>query len=276
MRVYISSDMEGSTGVVHPFQVDSARAEYAFGRAMQAHDALEAAKAALEYGACGVVINDSHERMINLDVSRFPKGVEVISGSPKILGMVDGVAGCDAALFIGYHAMAGTEKAILDHTYSFKAVFELKVNGHKFGETALNALFCGALEVPVALVVGDSAVCFEASSALGAGLETCAVKDGAGRMAGLVLPPETTSFMIRKAVSSALDKAAKGLSPLFKMDGPYRIELTFHSTSQADAAALVPGSERISGRALVFGTEDVFEMRRWLCSAIDCAELVPF
>jgi D-aminopeptidase len=82
--------------------------------------------------------------------------------------------------------------------------------------------------------------------------------------------------MIRKAVSSALDKAANGLSPLFKMDGPYRIELTFHSTAQTDAAALVPGSERVSGRALVFDTDDVFEMRRWLCSAIDCAELVPF
>ena len=189
MRVYISSDMEGSTGVVSPLQVTFGSPEYEFGRRMQLHDTLAAANAALCCGADSVLVNDSHARMINLDVSKFPEGVEIISGTPKILGMVEGAAGCDIAFFIGYHAMAGTEKAILDHTYHSKVVFDLKVNGMKFGETALNALFCGALGVPVALVSGDMAVCLEAQSILGSGLETCAVKDGVGRIAAITLPP---------------------------------------------------------------------------------------
>lgn len=268
--------MEGSTGVVHPSQVDRMCNEYSFGCAMQLHDTLAAAVAALEYGADSVVVNDSHARMINLDVRKFPDGVEVISGSPKILGMVEGVSGNDVAFFVGYHAMAGTEKAILDHTYHSKVIFELKVNGRKFGETALNALFCGALGVPVGLVTGDSAVCLEASSILGAELETCAVKDGVGRIAARTLPPETTSLMIKNAVKSAIGKAVNGRCPCLRIDAPYNMEVTFHTAAQTDAAGLVPGSERTAGRTLVFRTEDVFELRRWFCSVIDCADPIPF
>lgn len=57
------------------------------------------------------------------------------------------------------------------------------------------------------------------------------------------------------------------------MEAPYRAELTFHTTAQADAAGLVPGSERISGRSMVFTTDDIFEVRRWYSSSIDCASL---
>ncbi|MFA6894114.1 MAG: M55 family metallopeptidase, partial [Synergistaceae bacterium] len=111
MKVYISSDMEGSTGVVSAEQVAYGNLGYEFGRRMQLHDTIAAVNAALSWGAESVTVNDSHDRMINLDVSMFPRGVSLITGSPKILGMVEGVSGHDAAIFIGYHAMAGTEKA---------------------------------------------------------------------------------------------------------------------------------------------------------------------
>ena len=276
MKVYISSDMEGSTGVVSPLQVTYGNPEYKFGCSMQMHDTIAAVNAALLCGADSVVINDSHARMINLDVSGFPKGVEIISGTPKVLGMVEGVSGCDAAFFIGYHAMAGTEKAVLDHTYHSRVVYDFKVNGMKFGETAFNALLCGMLGVPVSLVTGDMAVCLEAQSILGPGLETCMVKEGVGRIAAVALPASVTVTMISESVKRALGNAAEGRSPVFKMEGPYSAELTFHTAAQADAAALVPGSERISGRTLVFATEDVYEVHRWLSAAIETASAVPF
>lgn len=276
MKVYISSDMEGSTGVVSPEQVRFGCAEYEFGRRMQLHDALAAAKAALKCGADSVVVNDSHDRMINLDISQFPDGVEIVSGTPKILGMVEGVSGCDVAFFIGYHAMAGTEKAILDHTYNSRVVYDLKVNGVKLGETGLNALFCGALGVPVGLVSGDLAVCLEAKSLLGPDLDTCDVKEGVGRIAAVCQPAETTSATIAESVKKAVEKAAGGKCPSFWLEGPYKMELTFHTAAQTDAAGLVPGSERTAGRTLVFNTEDVYELRRWFFSAMETAAAVPF
>ena len=263
--------MEGSTGVVSAEQVMCGDPGYEFGRRMQLHDTMAAVSAALDWGAESVTVNDSHDRMTNLDVSMFPRGVTLISGTPKILGMVEGVSGHDAAIFIGYHAMAGTEKAVLDHTYSSKVVYGLKVNGIRLGETGLNALFCGALDVPVSMVAGDTAVCLEASSLLGETLLTCALKDGLGRNAALTKTPDETAGLLKEAVKKALDAAAEGKSPVLKMETPYKAELTFHTTAQADAAGLVPGSERISGRTMVFTTEDIFEIRRWCSSSIDCA-----
>lgn len=276
MKVYISSDMEGSTGVVSAEQVTFGKPEYEFGRRMQLHDTLAAVSAALSWGAEFVTVNDSHDRMINLDVSMFPSEVSLISGSPKILGMVEGVSGNDAAIFIGYHAMAGTEKAVLDHTYNSKVVYGFKVNGIKLGETGLNALFCGALEVPVSMVAGDTAVCLEASSLLGKTLVTCALKDGLGRNAAVTRSPEETAVLISESVKRALDAASADRSPVLRMEAPYKAELTFHTTAQADAAGLVPGSERVSGRTMVFTTEDIFEIRRWYSSSIDCASLAGY
>lgn len=276
MKVYISSDMEGSTGIVSPEQVMFGKPEYEFGRRMQLHDTLAAVNAALSWGADTVTVNDSHDRMINLDVSLFPREVSLITGSPKILGMVEGVSEHDAAIFIGYHAMAGTEKAVLDHTYSTKVVYGLKVNGIKLGETGLNALFSGALGVPVSMVSGDTAVCLEASSLLGETLITCLLKDGLGRNAAVTRSPEESAELISESVKRALEAAAAGRSPVLKMEAPYKTELTFHTTAQADAAGLVPGSERMSGRTMVFTTEDIFEIRRWCSSSIDCASIVGY
>lgn len=276
LKVYISSDMEGSTGIVSAEQVTFGKPEYEFGRRMQLHDTLAAVNAVLSWGAESVTVNDSHGRMINLDVSMFPVDACLISGSPKILGMVEGVSEHDAALFIGYHAMAGTEKAVLDHTYHSKVVYGLQINGIKLGETGLNALFCGALDVPVSLVVGDTAVCLEALSLLGDTLVICPLKEGLGRNSAIIKSPESTEALITESVKKALDAAASDKSPILKMEAPYKAELTFHSTVQADAAGLVPGSERISGRTMVFTTEDIFELRRWYSSSIDCAALVGY
>ena len=86
--------MEGSTGVVSPAQVRAARAEYAFGRARQAGDMRAAVRGALDAGAERVVICDAHGLMTNLDIAEFGNSVSLASGSPKVLGMVEGAAGC--------------------------------------------------------------------------------------------------------------------------------------------------------------------------------------
>ena len=88
---------------------------------------------------------------------------ELISGSLKPLSMVQGITDeARCALFIGYHAGAGSQAGILDHTYYGRVVARLRVNGKDWNETAVNAAVCGALGVPVALVTGDQTVCAQA------------------------------------------------------------------------------------------------------------------
>ena len=67
--------------------------------------------------------------------------------------------GCDAALFVGMHAMAGTPDGVLSHTVSGQAWQNLRFNGTLVGETGINAALCGHWGCPVLLVTGDRAVC---------------------------------------------------------------------------------------------------------------------
>ena len=185
--------------------------------------------------------------------------------------MAEGAAGCDAAFFVGYHAMAGTEKAVLDHTFDSRTIYGLTVNGLKMGETGVNALFCGALGVPVAFVSGDDALCTEARSLLGPQLRLCSVKEGLGRGAALCRTPEDTEPEIYAAAKEAAGAVRRGEFSPFTLEGPYVLEISFMNTLQTDAAALVPGARRIAGRALRFESGDVFELRRFICTAAEAA-----
>jgi D-amino peptidase len=271
LRIFVSVDMEGATGIVQSCQVNNDRPEYAFGCRMQQHDALAVARAALGGGADPVVVADSHDRMINLDISEFPVGVELVSGSHRTLGMLEGSEGADGAFFVAYHAMAGTEKAVLDHTMSGDTVFDVRLNGLRIGETGLNAAVLGQLGVPLALVAGDDATAHEARSLLGDEVVTCVVKEGLGRFAARCLPPLRTSRLLAEAVAEAMARIRAGRAPIFRIEGPYVFDVTFLRSFQADAASQVPGGERMDGRTLRFTTPELLETRRFLNAAIDAA-----
>lgn len=271
MKIYISSDMEGCTGVVSAAQADPGGQEYSFGRAMQLHDLDAAVKGAFDGGAERVIVNDAHGSMTNVDISRLGRGVHLVSGSPKLLGMVEEVGGCGGAVFLGYHAMAGTEKAVLDHSYDKQTIYSLSVNGRKMGEAGFNALLAGVQDVPVIAVSGDCALCIEAGSLLGENVETIPVKEGLAHAAALCLPPEESCEKIYAGVKRAAEKLKAGEFSPFTMEAPYVLDVGLANTMQADAASLVPGAVRIAPRALRFETEDALELRRVLYSVIASA-----
>src|SRR5205823_10218197 len=181
MRVYISVDMEGIAGVVHESQTDptdpACAAEYGRFRRLMTAEANAAVEGAVAAGATRVLVNDSHWFMRNLLAEELHQAAELVAGDPKPRSMVQGIeGGFDAALFIGYHARAGTHNAILDHTYADR-IYEVRLNGKPVGELGLNAALAGVHGVPVALVSGDSALATEAKDLLGQGVGTVIVKE---------------------------------------------------------------------------------------------------
>ncbi|HJS47741.1 MAG TPA: M55 family metallopeptidase, partial [Gemmatimonadales bacterium] len=187
MRVYISVDMEGVAGVVHEDQTNPVdprcAAEYARFRRLMTLEANAAVEGALDAGATRVVVNDAHWFMRNLLAEELHESAELVSGDPKPLSMMQGIAdGFEAAFFVGYHAMAGTAEAVLDHTYTDR-VAAARLNGAPIGELGINAALAGAHGVPVALVTGDQAVAAEARALLGGGVATAVVKQAIGRQA---------------------------------------------------------------------------------------------
>jgi D-amino peptidase len=268
-KVFISVDMEGISGIVHSDQTTSGTPEYASGRKWMAQDANAAVEGALEAGATEVVVNDSHGSMRNIDPDDLHPRAILISGKPKPLSMMQGIdASFAACLLIGYHARAGTEDAILDHTISSSVVYAIKVNGVEMPELGLNAAIAGYFGVPVVLVSGDLAVCRQTSEILGKDVVTVAVKEAYGRLAAKLVPIEEARRMIKAGVKDALGKLGR-IKP-FKIAAPYNFELKYHVSAQADVGEMLmlPGVKRPDARTLTFTANDYIEGFRKLLALI--------
>jgi D-amino peptidase len=264
MRVYISVDMEGIAGVAHEDQTNPVEprhaGEYNRFRRLMTNEANAAIAGALEAGATSVLVNDSHWLMRNLLAEELNPVAELLSGGPKRLSMVEGIdTGFDAAMFIGYHARAGTRNATIDHTYTSR-VYEVRLNGEAVGELALNAALAGVHGVPVALVSGDQALAAEARALLGDGIEAVVVKQAVSRFAARSLAPSLACQRIRAGAASALRRKHS----LLKISPPILLEVDFALTHMADMAELVPGSSRTGGRTVRYAGEDYREVfRAW-------------
>jgi D-amino peptidase len=262
MRVYISVDMEGIAGVVHEDQTDPLEprhaGEYNRFRRLMTNEANAAIAGALEAGATRVLVNDSHWDMRNLLAEELDPAAELLSGSPKRLSMVEGIdGGFDAAMFIGYHAMAGTHHAVIDHTYTSR-VYQARINGQPVGELALNAAMAGVHGVPVALVSGDQSLAAEAKALLGTGVETVVVKEAVGRFAARSLAPSIACERIQSGATATLRRKHRP----FGFQPPIRLEVDFIVSQMADMAELVPGSVRTGGRTVGLTGDDYNEVFR--------------
>jgi D-amino peptidase len=263
MKIYVSVDMEGIAGVVHVDQTRRSGHDYEKARRWMTLEANAAILGAFDAGAKSVVVNDSHGDMRNLLLDELEPRAEIISGSLKPQSMVQGVsADLTAALFVGYHAGAGSHAGILDHTYYGKVVSRCRIGGRDYNETALNAMVCGAQGVPVALVTGDSTACAQAKAILGDGLETVSVKDAVSRYAARSLTPEVACTRIREGARRAVERAGKGAFQPFRPAPPHALEIDFVNSGCADIAELVPGTVRKGGTTTAYDCPDAPTMLR--------------
>jgi len=223
-------------------------------------EANAAVEGALAAGAELVLVNDSHWGMRNLLAEQLHPAAELLSGGPKRLSMLEGIeTGFDAALFIGYHAKAGTARAVLDHTMT-DVIRDARLNGRSMGEVGLNAALAGSFGVPVALVSGDRATADEARDVLGPDVGTVVVKDAVSRHAARSVAPEVARRRIREGAIEALRRAHRPFAP----PTPSTIDVDFTFSYQADYAELAPGSVRRGPVTVAYTHPDFHELfRAW-------------
>ncbi len=249
MRVYISADIEGVTGVVSWKQCGSPSAEHydwAFARRMMTHDVNAAIRGAIAGGATRVVVKDSHNTGKNLLISDLEPGTELISGTGAgDLGMMEGVdQGFDVAFLVGYHAMAGTGYGIMEHTISGR-VHRFWVNGEEWGEQRMSATAAAACGVPLALVVSDDKGCAEAHTWGGDLMHSFVTKYGMGRYMGRLLHPSVTGEGIQAAAQAAMSAAGK--SPALPLPETNHLRLEVNRSEEADAVAQLADWHRRDG-----------------------------
>jgi D-amino peptidase len=268
MDVFISVDMEGIAGITTMRQILRGTDDYPRSRQLMTDEANAAVLGALEGGATRVVVSDSHGDMGNLLPDRLDKRAELVAGTPKLpWSMLTGIGPDFAcALFVGYHAGAGTEAAVMDHTYT-GFFFDVRLNGESWNETHLNAALCGSFGVPVGLVTGDDKCCEQAKRLKG--VRTVAVKQGIGRHVAVSLSPPAAHERIKRAALETVRGASDLL--VFKPKPPFQLEVDMVNTSCTELAALAPDTERTGPRTVRYEGADIRETMRCLLAWMQLA-----
>jgi D-amino peptidase len=254
LKVYISSDMEGIAGLVSSSQVTGGERDYGVGRRLMIAETNAAIAAAFDAGATEVLVNDSHGSQTNLLAEELDRRAVLITGAPKPRGMMQGIDSTfDAVVFIGYHAQGSTTDAVLGHTYS-GALKHVRLNGREVGEYGLNAAVAGHFGVPVVFIAGDRAV-IEQARVFIPGVEGLAVKDGIGQFAARTMHPLDARERIAAGVKAALARRSE-IRPV-SLGRPVTLEIELSNVEYADAAAMVPGMRRVSGRVVSYTAPDM-------------------
>lgn len=222
MRIYISVDMEGVGGVVRPEQVEKGSPDYPAACAQATDEVIAAIEGLRAGGATDVWVKDAHGRGTNLQWPRLPEHVRLVAGRTRPVRFPGLDASFAALLLIGYHAMDGTEHAVLPHTWMPGA--RLYFAEQAVGEIAVDAAIAGALGVPVGFVTGDEAACAEARRLL-PHVTTVAVKRAASEEGALLFPRDAILADIRAGAQAAVERLAAGGPAPYLPDVPLRFRM---------------------------------------------------
>lgn len=256
MKILISADMEGATGVTWPADVLPGTPQWERCRGLFTSDVNAAVLGFYDGGADQVVINEAHWTMRNLLLERLDARAEMLTGRHKTLSMVEGVqrGDVDGIAFIGYHTGAGTQ-GVLAHTYLANSITGVWVNEVRASEGLLNAHVVAEYGVPVVLVTGDDLTCVDAAG-YAPDAVTVAVKEHVSRYAAVCRTPARTAADIRAAAKEATALAVRH-EPV--RGGPFTVELEFDAEHLAMAATVVPGTERCGERRVAYTSETMYE-----------------
>ncbi|RSS82829.1 M55 family metallopeptidase [Streptomyces sp. WAC06614] len=260
MKILISADMEGATGVTWPADVLPGTPQWERCRALFTSDVNAAALGFFDGGADEVLVNEAHWTMRNLLLEQLDERVQMITGRHKGLSMLEGVqhGDVDGIAFVGYHTGAGAE-GVLAHTYLANSVTGVWLNGVPASEGHLNAHVVAEYGVPVVLVTGDDLTCVDAAG-YAPGARTVAVKDHVSRYAARCRTPARTAADIRAAAKEAVALAVRH-EPV--RGGPFTVEVEFDAEHLAAAATVVPGVTRAGApRRIAYSSSTMYEAIR--------------
>ncbi len=233
MRVMIWADMEGVAGISSWDHVGGTLPLYDEGRRLYTGEVNAAVRGCKAAGATDIIVIDGHgggykgaRGFLSLIPEQFEPGAAYVQGYAWARYIEPFEQGCDAVLFVGAHAMAGTPDGVLCHTVSSESWYNATINGTLVGESGIVAAIAGCWNVPAVFVAGDDATCREVTSLIGEGVVTAPVKKGLSRFSALHLPPVEACQLIEQKAADALAERAHWPSPLtFGSPVTFQVEL---------------------------------------------------
>lgn len=272
MKLFLSTDFEGTSGIVAWEQIIEGNAEYEQGRHLLTREVNAVIMGAMEAGATEFVVNDSHHAMRNLHPQDLQGNATLITGKHKPMYMMQGLnESFDGVCFVSYHGSIGAEHAVLSHTYNPGAIWEVRLDGEVVGESGINALVAAHYSVPIIFVSGDEATAREAER-IAPNAEKVVVKQSLGRFAAANLHPNIACELLGTGAGRAVRNIAIMQPPQFQ--APATLEITFLVADMADMAQWVRGVERVNARTVNIVSDNYLDLYRIFVTVVNLTRVL--
>ena len=204
MKIYIFCDMEGISGITQGEHVMSGNSLYPLGCKLMEQDINACVEGCFKAGASEVIVKDGHSSGVNVNPLEIDPRAELIQGATPGIRFT-GLDECDAVILLGYHAMAGTPIAILEHTFSSASIQNMWLDGKLVGEFGIDATIAAEHNVPTIMVSGDDKICAEALDFIPE-IVTCQVKEATSLCGARLLSPQKAHELITAKTVEAIKK----------------------------------------------------------------------
>lgn len=272
MKVFLSSDMEGTAGVVDWSQCLAPQPEYQYYRGLLQDEVNAAIDGAMSAGATEFLVNDSHSSMQNLRPDALHGRARYLSGRHKPMYMMQGLdASYDAVFFVSYHGSMASEASTLSHTYNPRAIARVLLNGIEVGESGINSLVALGHGVPVVLITGDDTTAEEAAR-ISPGVVPAVVKHSVTRFAAESLHPEEAKELIHDAAGRAIAGLGDAQVPAITL--PATLEVLFLNGDFAEMATWVQGVTRVDARTVTFSDDDPIRLFRTFITVVQLTRAI--
>ena len=261
MKLFISADIEGTTGIALWDETENGHPRYPYFRKQMTNEVNAACLGAMDGGCDEILVKDAHDSACNLIPELLPEEVRIFRGwGTDIMSMMAGLEkGYDGVIFTGYHSAAGMDTNPLSHTMNTRNNY-VKINGIICPELMLNSLTAAYLGVPVRLVTGDQGLC-NWMKEMNPNIETVAVSEGRGR-GSISIHPHKAVKLIREAAKRAMEKKAEDC--MFPLPEHFKVEISFKEHFKAKAAAAYPGVKQVGSACIEYEADDYMEVLRMI------------
>jgi len=253
MKVYITFDMEGVSGVVAgmtgPSDIPGA---YQRGQRFATDDVKAAIDGILEVDPeAEIWFNDAHGRSLNVFSEEFPENVMIVANSAELFDEVLAIDDSfDAMIGIGEHANPEMKDGVLQHVWDVRTI---KFNDISLTEISLDAALAGHYNVPTVMISGDDSICKYATLVIAPNIATATVKYGIGKRSAVCLHPKKAQKLIKAAVIDGL-KRRNEIAP-FTFTNPVTVDATYKDGGGADTVQFFMQNyhdERVSADTIRF------------------------
>lgn len=261
MKIYISSDIEGTAGITHWDEATKAKDLYPEFAKLMTAEVVAACQGAISAGATEITVKDAHSSGRNITTSELPEMVRIIRGwSGHPYSMVQDIDETfDAIIMTGYHSGAGTGGHPLAHTMTGFAK-QIRINGEVTSEFMLNRWASATYGVPTVFVSGDQALC-DTVKGFDSQIQTVATMEGIGESTNSIMPGRAC-----KEITGGVEKALGNIAKVNPATLPehFDVEIVCATHEGAYAGSYYPGVSLKEPHLLSFQTNDFFEVMRML------------